>query len=156
MSPELSTRPAGWPDSAPAPDSPRIARVLIVDDHEISRRICADICDLFHCACVSVASGAEALEALRLGGFDVVLMDIQMPGMNGIETTRAIRALPGAAAGVPIVAVTNDAGSAERQAYLAVGMMEVVPKPIPPARLYKAIREAVGLREDEPRSWAAR
>jgi CheY-like chemotaxis protein len=156
MSQEQSTPwTVPWPDSARAPDSPRIARVLIVDDHDVSRRICAGICDLFHCAWECASSGAEALAALGRGSFDVVLMDIQMPGMNGLETTRAIRAMPGRAGQVPIVAVTNDAGPEQTQSYLAAGMADVVPKPVPPARLFKAIIDAVGRGRYEQRSWAA-
>jgi CheY-like chemotaxis protein len=149
---------ANWSGGAPqeAPASPKVARVLIVDDHEVSRRVCAAICDLFHCAGECVASGPQALEMLRAGAdFDVILMDIHMPGMNGLETTRAIRALPGRAGQVPIVAVTNDAGEAERSSYLASGMADVVPKPITPARLFKAISDAVGATAAEPRSWAS-
>jgi CheY-like chemotaxis protein len=154
MSPDL---PMGWtPDLVPAPDSPRIARVLIVDDHEVSRRICAAICDLFHCAWECASSGPEAIAALGRSHFDVVLMDIHMPGMTGLETLAAIRALDAPAGKVPVIAVTNDAGPAETQAYLAAGMMDVVPKPVPPARLYRAISDAAGRAgEGEPRSWAA-
>ncbi len=144
------------PFGQPAMDlegSMRLARVLVVDDHEASRRLCAAFCDLFHFSCEAVRSGAEAIEALRAGEFDVVLMDIHMPGVGGVETARAIRALPGPAARVPIIAVTTDTGRAETDRYLASGMADVVAKPITPARLYRAISRAVGLPEAEPRSW---
>jgi CheY-like chemotaxis protein len=134
--------------------SMRLARVLIVDDHAASRRLCAAFCDLFHFACESVRSGAEAIQALRESPFDVVLMDIHMPGEGGVETARAIRALPGPAGRTPIIAVTTDAGREESDRYRANGMADVVAKPITPARLYKAISAAVGLPDREPRTWA--
>lgn len=133
--------------------SMRLARVLIVDDHESSRRLCAAFCDLFHFECETVRNGAEAIEALRTGEFDVVLMDIHMPGAGGMEVARAIKALPGPAGRVPIIAVTTDTGRSESDRYLAGGMVDVVAKPITPARLYKAIIRAVGLPETEPRTW---
>jgi CheY-like chemotaxis protein len=152
----LSVRWNGPSEVDPQTDaSTRIARVLIVDDHEINRRICAACCDLFHFACDAVRSGAEALEALRREHFDVVLMDIHMPGMNGMEAMRAIRALPGRAGRVPVIAVTFDAGPVESAAYLAAGMVDVAPKPITPARLFKAISRALEPDADESRSWAA-
>ena len=136
--------------------SPRVARVLIVDDREISRRICAAFCDLFNLECECVRSGAAAIEAMRQAHFDVVLMDIHMPGMSGVDAALGIRALAAPAGRVPIIAVTADASPAECAGYLAVGMADIVPKPITPSRLFKAITEAVGAeRPAEPRSWAA-
>jgi CheY-like chemotaxis protein len=133
----------------------RIARVLVVDDSEAHRKGCTAICDLFHLHTECVSSGSEAIEAVDRGAFDVVLMDIHMPGMDGVETTRAIRALAGAAGLVPIIAVTADASPAKAKAYLAAGMADVVPKPIPPARLYRAIRDALVGTEVEARAWSA-
>ena len=146
--------PGRWPDAA-LEDAPPNARVLIVDDHDVSRRICAALCELFHCAYECVSSGAEAIEALQRRPFDLVLMDIRMPGMNGLEAASAIRALPEPAARTPIVAVTSDAGAVEARTYLASGMADVVPKPITPSRLHKAIKEALVLAGREPRSWAS-
>ena len=134
--------------------SSRVARVLIVDDHEVSRRVCAACCDLFDFECEVVRSGAEAIEAVRLAHFDVVLMDIHMPGMSGLDAAMAIRALAGPAGRVPIIAVTTDASPAECAGYLAVGMADVAPKPITPSRLFRAISAVVGAAAAEPRSWA--
>jgi CheY-like chemotaxis protein len=131
-----------------------VARVLIVDDREVNLRLCSAFCDLFHFECESVRSGPEALEALRQAHFDVVLMDIHMPGMSGVEATRAIRDLPAPMNQIPVIAVTSDAGLAQARTYLAGGMAAVVSKPITPARLFKAIEAALDRPAAEPRSWA--
>jgi CheY-like chemotaxis protein len=154
MSPQTSNEgPGRWPE-ATLDETPPNARVLIVDDHDVSRCIAATLCELFHCAYECVSSGPEAIEALRRGRFDLVLMDIRMPGMNGLEAASAIRALPDPAARTPIIAVTSDAGAVETRTYLASGMVDVVPKPITPQRLHKAITDAIASTGDEPRSWA--
>jgi CheY-like chemotaxis protein len=155
MSRDATTEgPGRWPDAA-LDDGPPNARVLIVDDHDVSRRICATLCELFHCAYECVSSGAEAIEALRRRPFDLVLMDIRMPGMTGLEAASAIRGLPEPAGRTPIVAVTSDAGDVEAGTYLASGMADVVPKPITPSRLHKAITAALARPGHEPRSWAS-
>jgi CheY-like chemotaxis protein len=139
--------------AATAADSAPVARVLIVDDHEVNRRINAGVCELFSFSCECVSNGFEALEALRRSVFDVVLMDIHMPGMDGLETTRAIRALPGPAGQVPVIAVTSDIGPAQQERYRAGGVFDVTPKPITPARLFRSITAALNHRPPEPRSW---
>lgn len=64
-------------------------------------------------------------------------MDIQMPGMDGVSATRAIRSLPGARSGIPIVALTANAMASEREQYLAAGMNDCVTKPIRPDELFR-------------------
>ena len=75
-------------------------------------------------------NGAEAVEAVKGTDFDVVLMDIQMPILDGVGATRQIRALPGRKGLVPIIAVTADAMAGARETYLAAGMDDYIPKPI--------------------------
>ena len=85
---------------------------------------------------VSVADdGASGVEAVRDGAFDLILMDVQMPGMDGLEATRRIRALPGPAACVPIIALTANVMAHQRASYRAAGMNGVAAKPIAPAAL---------------------
>lgn len=80
-----------------------------------------------------------ALEAAATGRFGLVLMDVQMPRMDGLAAARAIRALPGPAASVPIVAVTAEALSAEDQALADAGIRAVLTKPVTAPELYSAI-----------------
>ena len=80
---------------------------------------------------------------VQTGRFDVVLMDIFMPRMDGIAATRAIRALPAPTCTVPIIAVTPAAPPGMVASYLASGMTDVVPKPINPARLAEALSIAL-------------
>jgi CheY-like chemotaxis protein len=91
---------------------------------------------------VEVAGDGEA--AVRLAGerpFDVVLMDVQMPVMDGLTAAAAIRALDGPAAAVPILALTASAMPGDREACLAAGMNDHLTKPITAATLFAALRE---------------
>ena len=100
-------------------------------------------CDRFGLSHASAQSGREALEAAIASWFDVILMDIFMPGMDGIAATRAIRALPGPICAVPIIAVTTAASPGAVMRYLDCGMTDVVPKPVNPARLAEAMSAAL-------------
>lgn len=81
---------------------------------------------------------------MQTGHFDLVLMDIKMPVMDGVEATRAIRALSGPAAGVPILALTANADPRDAADYMAAGMDGVARKPIQPDVLLDAIRRVLG------------
>jgi CheY-like chemotaxis protein len=85
----------------------------------------------------------EAVEAARNGRFDLILMDIKMPRMDGIAATKAIRALGGHIGQAPIVALTANVDPEDARGYLAVGMCAVVEKPIKPDRLLQAINTAL-------------
>jgi CheY-like chemotaxis protein len=91
-----------------------------------------------------VDNGLEALRQVQQAQYDLVLMDIQMPEMDGVSAARAIRQLPGQVAGVPIISVSANVLTEQRAAYLTAGMNDHVPKPIDPARLAAAIASAVG------------
>ena len=86
-----------------------------------------------------VGNGRLAVEAVRRGDYDLVLMDLQMPEMDGMEATHAIRALGGPFASLPIIAMTANAFDEDRQACLAAGMDDYVAKPIDVAQLADAI-----------------
>ena len=86
-----------------------------------------------------VADGQQAVEAVRRGDYDAVLMDLQMPGMAGMEATQAIRALDGPQAALLIIAMTVNAFDEDRQACLAAGMDDYVAKPTDVAQLAHAI-----------------
>jgi CheY-like chemotaxis protein len=94
-----------------------------------------------------VADGSEAVETVSRLPYDIVLMDIQMPGMDGVEATRRIRALPSSAAEVPIVAMTANAFAGVREGYLAAGMTDYLSKPFDMTQLCAVIERCrAGLR----------
>jgi CheY-like chemotaxis protein len=90
-----------------------------------------------------VGNGQLAVEAEKSGRFSLVLMDIQMPVMDGIAATLAIRALPGPEAAIPIVAVTAHSSPDQDKTYIKAGMNGVIAKPVPAARLHQALNMAV-------------
>jgi CheY-like chemotaxis protein len=99
---------------------------------------------MFDCTCESANDGAEAVEAARGGRFDLILMDIKMPVMDGVAATRAIRALGGPPSLVPIIALTANAEPEDADTYLAAGMNGVVEKPMKPEHLLAALQQALG------------
>ena len=117
----------------------RSAHVLVVDDNATNRMVAEALCEMFDYTSECVVDGLEAVEAARTGRFDLILMDIRMPKMDGVEATRAIRKLPGAAGAVPIIALTANADPDDAKLYLAVGMHSVVEKPLKPEKLLEAI-----------------
>jgi CheY-like chemotaxis protein len=131
---------------ADAPERPVFAaalgHVLIVDDNATNRIVAEALCEGFDCTSEIACDGLEALEAIRQRRFDVVLMDIKMPNMDGLQATAAIRALPGPASRTPILAMTANADPSDIVLYLAAGMQGVVEKPMKPEQLAAAL-EAV-------------
>ena len=83
-------------------------------------------------------NGRRAVEMARTGGYDLILMDVQMPELDGIEASRQIRALPGLSR-VPIIAMTANAFAEDRAACLAAGMNDHVAKPVHAATLYDTL-----------------
>ena len=125
---------------------PERTRVLIVDDLPQNRLLLGVLCEQLGLQHEPAENGYEALEAARSGRFDLMLMDILMPRMDGMAATRAIRALPGPIADVPIIAVTTAAAPGEVLRYLSVGMNDVVAKPVNRERLAEAIATALAAR----------
>ena len=122
----------------------RSVHILVVDDNATNRMVAQSLCEMFDCTSESANDGAEAVEAARGGRFDLILMDIKMPVMDGVAATRAIRALPGAPGVVPIIALTANADPEDAEGYLAAGMNGVVEKPMKPEHLLAALQEALG------------
>lgn len=117
--------------------------VLIVDDNATNRIVAQALCEMFGCSSELAEDGVQAVEAVSARPFDLILMDIKMPRMDGVEATRAIRALEGPASEIPIVALTANADPDDAKGYLAVGMAAVVEKPIKPERLRLAMNTAL-------------
>ena len=137
--PIASEHPAEAPQEAE-----RSAHVLVVDDNATNRMVAQALCEMFDCTCESATDGEEALEAARGGRFDLILMDIKMPRMDGVAATRAIRELGGTAGAVPIIALTANADPEDAEGYLAAGMNGVVEKPMKPEHLLAALQAALG------------
>ena len=137
--PIASETPAEEPQEAE-----RSAHVLVVDDNATNRMVAQALCEMFDCTSESANDGAEAVEAARGGRFDLILMDIKMPVMDGVAATRAIRALPGFPGQVPIIALTANAEPEDAEGYLAAGMNGVVEKPMKPEHLLAALQAALG------------
>jgi CheY-like chemotaxis protein len=110
-------------------------RILVVDDVEANRMLAKALLGRLGHRVETAEDGAQALDRVQRETFDLVLMDMDMPVMDGIAATRAIRALAGPAAGVPIVALTSRNDEASRQAALEAGMSDFLSKPLQPAML---------------------
>jgi CheY-like chemotaxis protein len=116
--------------------------ILHVDDDPMNLRVVEEILTAFHHTSVKAASGPEALRLLAERPFDVILMDIHMPGMAGIETVARIRALPGPERQTPIIALTADVLSRHPAEYGELGFDDFVSKPILVSGLLDAIKRA--------------
>jgi len=117
--------------------------VLIVDDNATNRVVAQALCEMFGCSSETAEDGLEALEAVQARPFDLILMDIKMPRMDGAQATQAIRALTGPERNIPIVALTANADPDDAKNYIAIGMASVVEKPIKPERLRMAMNAAL-------------
>jgi two-component system, sensor histidine kinase len=131
-------------DAMAEPTPHETLHVLVADDNPTNRFVATRLLEMFGCTHEAVADGAEALEAARTRPFDLILMDIKMPVMDGVAATRAIRALPGPAGRVPILALTANADPRDEADYIAAGMNGVASKPIQPDALLNAIRRVMG------------
>ena len=136
--PVAQAQPAG--PAAPEPaDVGQALHVLIADDNATNRLVAETLCAMFGCTSLSVADGAEAVEAAHTGRFDMVLMDIKMPVMDGLEAVRRLRA---EGCRLPILALTANADPWDAADYISAGMDGVVEKPIKPAALLAAMTAA--------------
>lgn len=129
------------PETASAlPDQPRI---LLAEDTESNRYVAERMLADLGCLVTSVENGAAAVEAIRRQSFDLVLMDVMMPIMNGEQATQAIRGLSGPAARTPIIGVTAHSLQSERERLLSAGMTACMAKPVKKEALETAIRTAL-------------
>lgn len=136
-----AARDAAMPQAAAAP------RVLLVDDHPLNRELGEAILTLAGCEVATARDGAEALAAAEHGGYDLILMDVHMPVMDGLAATRAIRALPHPVGAVPIIALSADVLPEQVARCRAAGMSNHVAKPIDRDELIAAVAQAL---EAEP------
>ena len=144
---QLATVVANRPDGAIAMQStPNAALdILVAEDNEVNLLVVGDILTRMGHRCTFVHDGAQAIAAAKRHLYDVILMDAQMPEIDGIEATRWIRTLPGAHGRVPIVANTANAMRGDREKYLEAGMDDYASKPIRPEALAAALLRATGV-----------
>jgi CheY-like chemotaxis protein len=140
--------PAGQPTQAnegfegSAPTLTRRIRVLAVDDHEINRRTIALVLQPLEVDLATASDGHLALSLLAERAFDVVLMDVNLPGIDGNETTRRLRASEGLNAAVPVIGFSAGTEAEQVDACYAAGMTDWLPKPLEPKQLYDALHRA--------------
>ncbi len=127
---------AGTGEAVAAPR--RAGRLLLVEDVAVNRMLARALLERDGHHVDAVASGEEAVAALGERGYDLVLMDVQMPGMDGLSATRAIRALPGLET-IPVIAMTANVLPAQVRAFREAGMDDHVGKPIDRAELDAAL-----------------
>ncbi|KQY84889.1 response regulator [Brevundimonas sp. Root1423] len=122
------------------PTSHETLHVLVVDDNATNRFVAGKVLELFGCTSDTAENGLEAVRRVQETPFDLVLMDIKMPVMDGVDATQTIRALPGPVSRIPILALTANADPRDEMEYVAAGMDGVSQKPIEPDALLNAIR----------------
>lgn len=121
-------------------------RVLLVEDNDINRLYTQSILKNWNCKTDTAENGLVAIEKLKSNSYDVVLMDIQMPVMDGYETTKAIRMMNAPLGNVPIIALTANATRNDIEQCLQAGMNDYLPKPFTPEDLYQKLIDDLRLR----------
>ncbi len=116
-----------------------LPNILVAEDNEVNQRIIGKMLDAIGCGFKVVSNGQEAIDALETDEFDLVMMDVNMPVLDGVDATQIIRSGSGRNAQLPIVALTANAMKGDREKYIEVGMNDYVPKPISPAKLCEVI-----------------
>ena len=138
-----ATAPVAQAKPEPARLSLRGTRVLLTDDNAINRQVIKLFLAPQGCDIVEATNGKEALDKIASGEFDLVLLDVHMPVMDGKEAIARIRANP-KWAGLPVIALTADAMSGDREKYLALGMTDYVSKPVDQreliAKMYQVLK----------------
>lgn len=121
-------------------------RVLLVEDNDINRLYAKSILKQWNCSVDIAENGLVAIEKIKYNYYDVVLMDVQMPVMDGYEATRAIRVLESHMRNAPIVALTANATPADIDKCLSSGMNDYLPKPFTPEDLHRKLYHDLGIK----------
>ncbi|MCC3159190.1 response regulator [Hymenobacter sp. 15J16-1T3B] len=144
--PYAEAAPAELPSEAPAeltPFEPPL-RVLVAEDNELNQLVARKTLEAWNVQVTVAANGRLAVEAATAAHFDAVLMDVQMPEMDGYEASRQLRLRFPDAAALPILGLTASALPEDRALALAAGMNDTLPKPFDPAELYASLARFTG------------
>ncbi|PWC52833.1 hypothetical protein TSO221_12845 [Azospirillum sp. TSO22-1] len=141
--------------AAAAPAEGRRCRILVAEDNPVNQQLALALLRRAGHVAEAVASGTEAVAAVRAIPYDMVLMDVQMPEMDGLEATRTIRNLPGPAARIPIVAMTANAMRGDDALCYAAGMDDYLAKPVDAQRLLATVSRWAGRSGGVPYAVAA-
>lgn len=150
---DLAQAPCAAPDEAASGDHEEVSaplNILAVDDNTVNLIVLEQLLTIFGHAVTRATSGADALQCAGERPYDLILMDIQMPGMNGIEALRRLRSTAGPNQFSPVVAVTADVVSGGRDKYLDLGFTDHTAKPIQIPALAAVIARAVAAQVGEP------
>ena len=123
---------------------------MVVEDNRVNQLVMNKLLQKLQVTTVLAGNGQEALAALQEKVVNLILMDCQMPVMDGFEATRRIRELPGPVAAVPIIAVTANAMDCDRQRCLDAGMNAFVSKPVDLGSLRQQLSPYITLADGEP------
>jgi PAS domain S-box-containing protein len=138
------------PAEAEDPESVSPLRILLAEDNEVNRRVATGMAERLGCSVVAVGNGREAVDAMESSRYALILMDVQMPEMDGFAATAAIRDRErGTGRHIPIIAMTAHAMQGDRERCLAAGMDSYLAKPLRPGPLREALRDWGG-RDDLP------
>lgn len=119
-------------------------RVLYVDDSEINRRIVREMLSAVGIRMAEASDGAAGLERIEADDYDLVLMDLRMPGMDGLTAIRRLRARGDAKARLPVIVLTADAGPTVEADCAAAGADDLLLKPVSMRALFDAVARAMG------------
>jgi CheY-like chemotaxis protein len=144
----LGDPPAPAPRTMPAAGSTSKGRVLLVEDNEVNRIVATRLLEKMGYQTEAVRNGRQACEAVRHDRFDVILMDLQMPEMDGFEATRHIRDAGGDSGQTPVIALTASAMEGDRERCLSKGMDDYLAKPLDPAVLAQMVDKWVSRRRE--------
>ena len=135
-------RPLSRPNKSELPAPKQNLRILAAEDNHVNQMVLSAMLEKSGHHIDLVGNGIEAVAAVMRCQYDLILMDVQMPEMDGVTATQKIRSLPSEAKDIPIVAVTANAMLGDREKYLDAGMTDYISKPVNLEKLTECHRQA--------------
>jgi CheY-like chemotaxis protein len=141
VSPTAVTNSGQATDTSPPDDQLSTLRILLAEDNKVNQQVALHMLRRLGCEADVANNGREVLQHLARHNYDLIFMDVQMPEMDGLETTRAIRQQVAPAGQPIIIAMTANALPGDRETYLATGMDDYLSKPVTLDRLAAVLRK---------------